>query len=96
MLDRISDGLSPAGDLQLGEDAADVGLHRGEADNQSLCDLLVAVTLHNEVQDFPLSFGQVIDGLFRLAGCMDQRRGRFGGERRSARGCVSDRLGQLL
>jgi hypothetical protein len=49
MLYRIRDGLCPAGNLQLGEDIADVGFHGGEADDQSLGDVLVAVTLHNQV-----------------------------------------------
>ena len=64
MLDRISDGLCPAGDLQLREDTADVGFHRGEADDHGVRDLLVALTLHDQIQYFPLSFGQVTQGCF--------------------------------
>ena len=82
MLDRIGDSLYPAGDLQLGEDIADVGLHRGEADDQGFGDLLVAVPLHNQVQYFPLAFRQVKQRLLRCAGCLDKRPGSLGGEGR--------------
>ena len=59
MLDRIGDGLSPTGDLQLGEDAADVSFHGREADKHGVRDLLVALTLHNEIEYLLLSFRQV-------------------------------------
>ena len=58
MLDRIGNGLCPAGDLQLGKNIADMGFHRGDGDHQGFGDLLVALTLHNQVQHFPLSFCQ--------------------------------------
>ena len=68
MLDRIGDGFRPAGELQLGEDAADVGFHGGDADEQCLSDLLVAIPLHDQVQYFPLTFRQIEGRLFRWAG----------------------------
>ena len=46
MLYSVSYRLCPAGDLQLGEDVTDVGLHRGEADHQGLGDLREAFSLH--------------------------------------------------
>jgi len=75
MPDRISDCLCPAGDLQLGENAADVGFHRCDADEHGVCDLLVAVSLHNEIQYFHLSFRQVKGWLIRWAGGLIQRPG---------------------
>ena len=41
------------------ENTADVGFHSGDADDQGLGDLLVALALHNQVQHFHLSFSQV-------------------------------------
>ena len=60
MLDRISDCLSAAGDLQLREDIADVGFRRCEADDQCLGDLAIALALHDKFKNIHLSFGQVI------------------------------------
>ena len=84
MFDRISGGLCTAGNLQLGEDAADVGFHGGEADNHGLGDLLVVLSLYDQVQYFQLAFRQVKQGLLRWASCLNKHLGSFGGKRRPA------------
>ena len=71
MLDRIRDGLCPAGDLQLGEDIAHMRFYRCETDDQGLCDLLIAVSLHNQIQYFPLAFRQVEQRLRCGPGSLD-------------------------
>ena len=84
MLDGVGDCLSPARDLELGEDVADMGFYGGNTNDHHLCDLLVALTLYHQIQHLHLSFGQVKPGMFHRTGCMNERLGGFRGKRRFA------------
>jgi hypothetical protein len=90
MLDCIRDRFCPAGDLQLREDIADVGLHRCDGNDQGLGDLLVAISLHDQFQYFSFAFRQVKQRLFCRASGIDQRPGGFRGEGRSPRRSIGN------
>ena len=52
--------LAPAGDVQLAEDAVDVGLYRADGDVELVADLLVALARQQQAQDLLLPRGELM------------------------------------
>jgi len=53
VLQGQGDGLSPVGNVEFGQDVADVGLGSRAADDETLGDFWVAESLHHQVQHLP-------------------------------------------
>lgn len=60
MIHKLGHQLTPAGDLQLVEDAVDMGFHRAGGDIEHLSDFLIALSLENQAQDLRLPFRQSV------------------------------------
>src|SRR5689334_4298096 len=55
---RVERRLGSAGQVQLGEDAADVGAHGALADHSAVGDLLVREPLGDQAQNLDLALGE--------------------------------------
>src|SRR5439155_15171504 len=67
----FGDGFGARTDVKLAVDIADVGVDGLKADGECIGDLLVRVSLGQQVEDFPFSRGQVFGGCIAGIGLME-------------------------